>query len=202
MILGILLEEFSENDYKSVSVSRIVKRAEIAKGSFYQYFEDKKGCYLYLIQLGMDEKMAFMNQSPPPGQEMDIFEYLRWLMQVGAQFEFSSPHLARIGYRAVFDDVPLPEETLKVIRGGAKDFFFQQVQQGIQKGYIKADIDPNIAAFIFNAVFTNLGQYLMERFEIQPDNLLKEGGQAFNQNTTQEAMNQVINILEHGLRKQ
>lgn len=199
--MDILLEEFSENDYKSVSVSRIVKRAEIAKGSFYQYFEDKKACYLYLIQLGMDERMAFMNQAPPPEQELDTFEYLRWLMNAGTQFEFSSPQLARIGYRAVFDDVPLPEETLKVIRGGTKDFFFQQVQQGIQQGYIKADIDPNIAAFIFNAVFTNLGQYLMERFEIQPDDLLQKGGQAFNQNTAQKAMNQVINILEHGLRK-
>ena len=46
-ILDIVIKEFSDNDYKNVSVSRIVKRAGIAKGSFYQYFEDKKDydCY-------------------------------------------------------------------------------------------------------------------------------------------------------------
>ena len=45
-IFDILLEEFAENDYNSVSISRIVNRAGIAKGSFYQYFEDKKDLFL------------------------------------------------------------------------------------------------------------------------------------------------------------
>ena len=41
LILDIAIDEFAENDFANVSISRIVARAGIAKGSFYQYFEDK-----------------------------------------------------------------------------------------------------------------------------------------------------------------
>jgi hypothetical protein len=40
-ILRIAIDEFADNDYDSASVSRIVARAGIAKGSFYQCFVDK-----------------------------------------------------------------------------------------------------------------------------------------------------------------
>ena len=103
---------------KNVSVSRIVNRAGIAKGSFYQYFEDKKDCYLYLLELAAREKTSFLHQSPPPDAVNGIFDTLRWLLKAGVRFEFSKPQLSRISHRAVFDDVPLPEETNALIRFG------------------------------------------------------------------------------------
>jgi TetR/AcrR family transcriptional regulator len=201
-IEDVLLHEFAENDYRSVSISRIVAQAGIAKGSFYQYFENKQDCYLYLLQLGMDEKMAFMSQSPPPGEEMDLFDTLRWLLDAGINFEFSNPRLAKIGYRAVFDDVPLPEESMQLLRSSGSEYFRQQIRHGIQRGSIKPDIDPDLAAFIFNIIFTNLGQYLMERLDISADQLLANGTHSFDQAPARKAMNQVIKILEDGLRMQ
>ena len=49
--LELAIDEFAKNDYKNASISRIVEKAGIAKGSFYQYFENKADLYLYLIQL-------------------------------------------------------------------------------------------------------------------------------------------------------
>ncbi len=46
-LIKIALNEFSANEYNSASVSRIVKETGIAKGSFYQYFQDKKDLYLF-----------------------------------------------------------------------------------------------------------------------------------------------------------
>lgn len=197
----VALAEFAEHGYDNASVNRIVAGAGIAKGSFYQYFEDKKDCYLYLIQLAMDEKVAFMQTSPPPEEQMDIFTTLRWLMNAGLSFEFSNPRLTKISYRAVFDDVPLPEETLALIRQGSKGYFAQMIQQGIQDGTIRPDIDPDVAAFTFDAIFTNLGKYLMERLEIAPDSLLENRTQAFNREDARQAMNAVVSILEKGLTK-
>ena len=200
LIMDILLDEFTENDYRSASISRIVKRAGIAKGSFYQYFEDKKDCYLYLIQLAMDEKAAFLRTSPPPDQQMDLFATLRWLLESGTSFEFSNPRLARLSYRAVIEDVPLPDEILTLIRQGSKSYFVQMVQQGIQDGTIRPDVDPDAAAFTFDVIFTNLGKYLMERYQIAPDSLLEQTGQVFNRDDARQAMDEVLGILEHGLR--
>jgi TetR/AcrR family transcriptional regulator len=199
-LLDVLLEEFAENDYKNVSIGRIARRADIAKGSFYQYFADKKDCYLYLIQLGIDEKTAFLRQLPPE-QPTDLFAQLRWLMDVGMEFQFSSPWLAQIGYKAIFDDVPLPDETMQVIRRGGYAYFQQMVQSGIAAGALNPAADPDIAAFLLNAAFTGLGQHLMQHFGITPEQLLTDGADSFSRAEVRRAIDQIITILENGLRK-
>jgi TetR/AcrR family transcriptional regulator len=201
-LVDVLLDEFAGNDYRNVSIARIVHRAGIAKGSFYQYFADKQDCYLYLIQLAMDEKKAFLSQSPPPEEASNPFARLRWLLAAGTRFEFSSPRLARIAYRAVFDDVPLPEQTLALIRRGGLDYFHQLFEQGIQAGEVRPDADPRVAAFLYNVIFTNLGQHLMERFGIPPARLLEDGGRVFDHEEAHRAIDQVLNVLERGLRSE
>jgi TetR/AcrR family transcriptional regulator len=43
LITDVVIDEFADNDYDKVSISRIVQRAGIAKGSFYQYFDGPSG---------------------------------------------------------------------------------------------------------------------------------------------------------------
>ena len=52
--------EFANNNYQNALITKIVKQAKIAKSSFYQYFEDKKELYLYLVDSANKEKLAFM----------------------------------------------------------------------------------------------------------------------------------------------
>ncbi len=200
-LLDVLLDEFAANDYKNVSIGRIVEHAGIAKGSFYQYFADKKDCYLYLIQLGMDEKTAFLRQTPPSEHSLDLFSQLRWLLGVGMQYQFSNPRLAQIGYKALFDDVPLPDETLQVIRHGSYTYFQQMVQAGIAGGTLDPQIDAGTAAFLLNVTFTELGQYLIERFQISPEHLLTDGAALFQHDEIRRTIDQVITVLEQGLCK-
>lgn len=199
-LLDVLLDEFSQNDYDNVSIARIAERAGIAKGSFYQYFADKKDCYLYLIQLAIDEKTSFLRQ-PPPEPPVDMFAHLRWLVDAGMQFQFHNPRLAHIAYKALFDDVPLPEETLTMIRRGGYIYFRDLVQSGIADGTFDPQIDIDTAAFVLNAVFTELGQHLMQRFGVAPSQLLASGADVFRQDEIRQIILQVITILETGLRK-
>lgn len=48
-VLEAALAEFSRVSLSDASVTKIVKRAEISRGSFYQYFEDKEDLYKYLV---------------------------------------------------------------------------------------------------------------------------------------------------------
>ncbi len=41
--------EFEQNSLAAASVSNIVARLKIARGSFYKYFEDLESCYFYLL---------------------------------------------------------------------------------------------------------------------------------------------------------
>ena len=49
MILDVAFEEFALHEYKVASIGNIIKKLEIAKGSFYRYFENKKALYFYLL---------------------------------------------------------------------------------------------------------------------------------------------------------
>lgn len=44
-------KEFSKNPLKDASIANIVKDAEIPRGSFYQYFEDKEDLYYYYFNI-------------------------------------------------------------------------------------------------------------------------------------------------------
>lgn len=43
------MKEFSAKSLNDASISNIVKNSKISRGSFYQYFEDKKDLYFFLI---------------------------------------------------------------------------------------------------------------------------------------------------------
>ncbi len=45
-----ITDEFTKNSFEQVSISNIIQRAQIPRGSFYQYFEDKKDAVQYIIQ--------------------------------------------------------------------------------------------------------------------------------------------------------
>ncbi|MBS4872485.1 MAG: TetR/AcrR family transcriptional regulator [Peptoniphilus sp. oral taxon 375] len=49
-IYTLLKEFFEEADLEDINVSAIVKKLGIARGSFYQYFEDLADCYFTVLQ--------------------------------------------------------------------------------------------------------------------------------------------------------
>lgn len=48
-ICAAAMQEFMHHPYAQVSINQIIRGAEIPRGSFYQYFEDKKDLFLYLM---------------------------------------------------------------------------------------------------------------------------------------------------------
>lgn len=198
-IIDIALDEFAENDYRTASISRVVAKANIAKGSFYQYFANKKDLYLYLIDLGLQEKGQFLQATPPPDPAMGTFPYLRWLFQEGVRFGFSNPRLTRVAYRAFFDDQPFHDETIEQAKTASGDFFRQLFAQGIDRGDIDPDIDVESAVFLFNMIFMELGTYIMTRLDIDPQQLDTQGVALFDDSGAVDIYNKFIDMLEFGI---
>jgi AcrR family transcriptional regulator len=105
-ILDCAIEEFAQHDYHSASISKIVSRAGIAKGSLYQYFVDKSDLYHYLLELAALKKGEMLAKTRPPDPEMNLFDTLQWLFQEMAKYQIIYPDLAKIGYRAVYGKSP------------------------------------------------------------------------------------------------
>jgi AcrR family transcriptional regulator len=201
LILDLAIEEFAAHDYPQASISRIVARAGIAKGSLYQYFADKSDLYLYLLQLAADEKRAFLESARPPGGAAGFFATLRWLFQAGMQFEFSNPQLAQVGYRAVYSAATTPD-AVAVLRGAPGAFFQPLVEQGQASGEIDPALDIALIAFMLNAVMTQLGDFLLSQLARPRETLLTDGSQTFDHPAYWRLVDELLTILERGLRAQ
>lgn len=56
-ILSCALTEFSGKEYHNSSINHIIKCAEIPRGSFYQYFENKDDLYFHLLENILEKEL-------------------------------------------------------------------------------------------------------------------------------------------------
>ena len=197
-ILQVAIDEFADNDYDSASISRVVARAGIAKGSFYQYFADKEDLYAYLLGMVTEAKTRFLSLDHPDPQHIGIFAYLRWTGEVGLAFELTYPKLTRIGVRAV-NAGKFPKAFDAQVREATRTFYRQLVEVGRQQGDIAANVDPELAAVIFDAVLDHVGRYILDRMTTA-EIVVGQADRAFlDQPEVKELLAQTVSILEHGL---
>lgn len=75
-------KEFTAVPYVDASINRIVRDAQIPRGSFYQYFEDKADLFFHLLGTVREESMGMLRRvlneagGDPFDAAMEVFDYL------------------------------------------------------------------------------------------------------------------------------
>lgn len=201
MILDLAIDEFARCNYLNASISRIVDRAGIAKGSFYQYFSDKRDLYCYLLDIAIQEKIAFLQAQEPPNPSTDFFTYLRRLLEANLTFDLSQSHLSQILYRAWCSNAPGREQILQQITDPILAFYRSLVAQGISQGILAPDINPDLGAFLLNALVTDLRRFLAIKLSTTPEQLAQDRLPDEHKSAIQEVLDDLVRILEHGLTR-
>ena len=86
-------KEFSLQEYEAASISNLVKSLDIAKGSVYQYFEDKEDLYNFLV-LEADDQINSLVDKACKYQKEDFFDWYTKLLMVEVKFMLSFPQYA------------------------------------------------------------------------------------------------------------
>jgi len=187
-ILDAALEEFAAYPYDQASVNRIVARAGIPKGSFYQYFENKKDLYLYLLQQSGEVKFAYLTPilNDPVGR--DFFTLLRDLYAAGIQFAVENPRYAALGKRLMASrGTPIYAEVMEANTAAASEFFESLLRAAIEQGEVRVDIDVPMFAYLIAGMNTLLLEYYLEYVS-----------QDYNDRLI-ATVDQFIDFLKHGL---
>ncbi len=198
-ILQCAIDEFASHDFNSASISKIVARAGIAKGSLYQYFLDKNDLYHYLLDLASQKKAELLKASIPADPELSFFDRLRWLLREMARFQLIHPGLAKIGYRAVYGKSPLPADIMAKTSQSTQQYFTALIEAGKQRGEIRPEVDAGVAAFMFTAALSELTNYLSNRTGIDLSRIASEGYYPVDEPEVAHLYNQVIAILQYGM---
>ncbi len=197
-ILTIAIDEFARNPYDVASISNIVREAGIAKGSFYQYFEDKQDLYRYLIELSSERRLELLKTLPPPDLNGGLFIYFRWLFQTAVYFELQYPELARVAFRAFVEEIPFPEMTEELRRRGTTQFFKQLLSQGVLHGDVSPWVDVDLAAFLMEAAYYQFGRYFVSRLGEPGEGATVES--IFEHAEAQQLLDNLMEILQGGMQ--
>jgi AcrR family transcriptional regulator len=157
-VIRVVLEEFSENGYRKTSINTIVGRLGIAKGSIFQYFKDKEGLFLFILNRSLEKVKHYLRTVRDQTLEQDFFSRLEATLQAGVDFIQHHPRVYRLYLRVMFESqIPYRHEILTSIRGYSLDFLKSLIHTAKARGELRDAIDEEVAAFVLDAV---LDRYL------------------------------------------
>ncbi len=195
------IEEFAEQGFQGASISQIVSQAGIAKGSFYQYFENKRDLFLHLVDLVAQEKTAYFESRQPPQIDLDFFAKLHWMFAVGMEFNLTRPRLNQAVARVLFGDGMIYTEMFEELRQGSAASLRRLIEQGIDRQEIDPAVDPQTAAFVFETLLNNLGLFLLNQQAIDAQTLQTGNIDWLKSERARQINHNVLHILEYGLRR-
>jgi len=163
LICQVAIDEFAAHSFDQASINRIVARSGIAKGSFYQYFENKRELFLYLVQLAADEKLNYLAPVMRNPEQHDFFTLLRELYLSGIQFAVERPQYAEISKKLLASKgTPIYEEVVDESMPIAYEFFETLLENAIRRGEVRADIDVRMLAYLTAALNALVLEYYTE----------------------------------------
>ena len=162
-IIESAIFEFKHNNFDSSSINRIIENSDISKGSFYQYFEDKKDLYKYIMTLIVEKKLKYMSPVMENPFNHDFFTLLREIYLSGLNFAKDNPDLVAIGNRLLADrSHSLYSEIIKDNIDTANQIFETLLARGIERGEIREGIDLKLTAYMVSSLNASLADYYME----------------------------------------
>jgi len=163
LICRAAMAEFATHPFEQASINRIVATAGIAKGSFYQYFENKQDLYLYLLRRIAEEKLAYLTPILRNPEERDFFTLLRELYLAGLRFAVEHRQYAELSQRLLASKgTPIYDQAMSEHLPLAYQVIETLLEDAIRKGQVRADIDISLFAFLIASLNNSVVEYYTE----------------------------------------
>jgi len=172
-IMDASIKEFAYHSYSEVKLSRIINAAKIPRGSFYQYFEDKKDLYMYIFTKIAEEKIKYMSNILLNPENKSFLDLFRALYKSGLSFAINNPDYIRISKHLMVNRGEIYDELVGDNLDIAKDYYINWIETDKTLGRVRQDVDSKLLAEILIDTTTNIAYDEMNTgIEINPDNML------------------------------
>ena len=171
-IIAAATREFSEKGYQGASINTLVDGLGISKGSIFQYFNSKKGLFLFIFQAAVDRVRRTLVGVKEETEDLEVYERIRQSILAGVDFVRRHPQIYRIYLKLLFDrEAPYRAELLQAIRFFSSEYLGSLVEKGLERGEIREDIPLDQAVFILDAVLDRFLQAYMVPYLDQGSNI-------------------------------
>lgn len=185
------LREFAEKGFDSSSLNQIIKRSGISKGSFYHHFNNKEELFYSVIHRAAQEKLTFIDRwihEQEIGEKpRSFFETMRLQMEGGIQFALQYPELS-VFLMSIMKDPQLRDKALGLSPQYYDQVFDSLVEEALQRGELRKDIDPGFMKKFLKHSLINMGELL-----------LNDSGEQLEREQLEKQTQQILKLLQHGL---
>lgn len=196
LIVNAAIDEFAEYGFEASSINRIVANSGISKGSFYQYFEDKMDVFKYLMDVIAKEKSEYFLGKHPPSGHLDTFEYFRWMIKAGMEFNSAYPRLVQAISRVLLVEGLYYGKDFAEYHKMSTDGITMMIKQAVKNGELDPSVDIDLAVIIMETWTNAISTYILNEGMKQKD-IMKWMRSA----KTQEKIDKFLYVMEYGLRK-
>lgn len=186
LIFRQALAEFARYPFERASLSAIVQKAGIAKGSMYQYFANKKALYKFVVGEVYQKKRDFLKTVWLEKEALDFFGLASLYYRRSWRFARQYPlyHQVTVNFweskdGAIRDEILQKKETRLAE-------FSDLLDLGLQSGVISPEMDKEAIWFVYHSV----AKALIDGF-LNAD---------INVDTHEDYIESVLAVLELGLR--
>ena len=195
-IMNAAIEEFAEYGLENASTNRIVKNSGIAKGSFYQYFEDKQDVFMHMLDMIEKKELEFFKNEHPPDHNMDVFHYYRWMVKKGMEFGLAHPRAIQAAWRVLLGEGLYYGKNLAGYREKTTKALTMLIKQAMERGEVDPSVDVELAVMVMETWSNAITTYFLNEGMKQKD-ILKW----MRSPKTQETIDKLLYVMEYGLRK-
>jgi AcrR family transcriptional regulator len=139
---------FREQGFEATTVEEVAHAADVAKGTFFNYFETKESLLLHLLAQQIDEALTTL-----PGEGEPAPTRLRLTLKTAWDALAPYRHLMR---HAILQNVRPPKEPAATKTQRMKNALIHLLRQGQEEGTIRQDINVEIAALFLSVHFLRL----------------------------------------------
>ena len=170
VIFDACVQEFSKNTFSLASINQIIKTANISRGSFYQYFNDKEDCYMYVLSEIAQVKLDILKQSVVNSPEQSFFKHIEVMIDQTLLWVKQEPDYYMIGYWMDYDDSEFIQK-LMAYNTQNMEYFKKMIQKDQQDGIISKNVDVDLLIRMILSINKDI---LMEGYRKKEFDLVKK----------------------------
>ncbi len=193
-ILRSSISEFHTHGFEKAKIENIAQKAEVATGSMYQYFEDKKELFHYCATWSLEYFFKEVNLQTPMS-EMDIFDYCLSNSRQRIDLLKKDPLLLLFMQDLTSSKFgSLTAESMKEIMQLDNEYMLNMVINGKKKGTIREDVDDDLLVMFINGAVSKVDEYIFEEG-------LKDNFEYANEQYTkvENILNKMVLLLKEGI---
>lgn len=190
-IMRTAISEFIKNGFERTKVGDIAAGAGVAKGSIYQYFDDKKDLFVYCAEWGLEVFMKKLDERMHIG-DMDIFEYFE--DNVPKTEVLEEEHELAVFMQLIEREPGLIDASMQSMYSIADAYIKKLIQNSKKKGTVRTDIDDDLLMVYFLGVTERFEQRWMARYIDFTKDMIEE-----NSALMQKELGQMLKLLKNGM---